>query len=166
VFVLVITAIVVVPLAELWVILRVGEQVGLVPTIASLVIISALGTALVRREGTRVWRDFTTAVSRGEEPSRQIVHGVCLLVAGVFLLSPGFVTDIIGIVLLLPPTRAAVASVVSRRVHGGVTVVTSMRSGPIVDRGYIGRNDDVVDVVPVEGEDHRERDDETGTTGG
>lgn len=165
-FVLVITAIVVVPLAELWVILRVGEQFGLVPTIASLVVVSALGTALVKREGTRVWRDFTTAVARGEEPSRQIIHGACLLVAGVFLLSPGFVTDIVGIVLLLPPTRAVVASVVSRRVHGGVTVVTSTRSGPIVGRGYIGRNDDVIDVVPVEGEDHRERDDETGTTGG
>jgi len=165
VFVLVITAIVVVPLAELWVILRVGEQFGLVPTIASLVVVSALGTALVKREGTRVWRDFTAAVARGEEPSRQIIQGACLLVAGVLLLSPGFVTDIVGIVLLLPPTRAVVASVVSRRVHSGVTVVTSTRSGPIVGRGHIGRNDDVIDVVPAEGEDHRERDDETGTTG-
>lgn len=164
-FVLVITAIVVVPLAELWVILRVGEQFGLVPTIASLVVVSALGTALVKREGTRVWRDFTAAVARGEEPSRQIIQGACLLVAGVLLLSPGFVTDIVGIVLLLPPTRAVVASVVSRRVHSGVTVVTSTRSGPIVGRGHIGRNDDVIDVVPAEGEDHRERDDETGTTG-
>jgi len=165
VFVLVITAIVVVPLAELWVILRVGEQFGLVPTIASLVVVSALGTALVKREGTRVWRDFTAAVARGEEPSRQIIQGACLLVAGVLLLSPGFVTDIVGIVLLLPPTRAVVASVVSRRVHSGVTVVTSTRSGPIVGRGHIGRNDDVIDVVPAEGEEHRERDDETGTTG-
>lgn len=165
-FVLVITAIVVVPLAELWVILRVGRQVGIVPTIASLIVISALGTALVKREGVKVWRDLVSSVSRGEEPSRQIVHGACLLVAGVFLLSPGFVTDVFGIVLLLPPVRALVEVTVTRRARRIVTVVTSTRSGPIVDHGIIGRSDDVIDVQPVEGEDQRERDDETGTGGG
>lgn len=165
-FVLVVTAIVLVPVAELWLILRVGREVGVLPTIASLVVVSAIGTALVKREGVKVWRDLTAAVARGEEPSRQIVHGACLLAAGVFLLSPGFVTDVVGIVLLLPPVRSLVVAGVSRRVRSGVTVVTSTRSGPIVGRGFIGRRDDVIDVEPVEGEGQRERDDETGTAGG
>ena len=164
-FVLVITAIVVVPIAELWVILRVGGEIGILPTIASLVVISALGTALVKREGIKVWRELTGAIARGEEPSRQIVHGACLLAAGVFLLSPGFVSDILGIVLLLPPVRSLVARGVSRRVRTAVTVVNSTRSGPIVGRWSLGPDHEVIDVQPAKGEVQRERDDETGTTG-
>lgn len=168
-WILVVTAIVLVPIAELWVILRVGGEIGILPTIASLVIISAVGTALVKREGIKVWRDLTGAISRGEEPSRQIVHGACLAVAGILLLSPGFVTDVVGIALMLPPVRSLVVVAVSRRVRSGITVVNSTRSGPIVGRWPVGRGHEVIDVDTfmgdtVEGEATRERDDETGTT--
>lgn len=164
-WVLVVTAIVLVPIAELWVILRVGAELGILPTIASLIIISAAGTALVKHEGLKVWRELTGAITRGEEPSRQIVHGACLLASGVLLLSPGFVTDIVGIVLMLPPVRSLVAAGVARRVRSGVTVVNSTRSGPIVGQWPVGRGHMVIDVDAVEGEANGERDEETGTAG-
>ena len=104
-FLIVISLVVVLPLLELYVIVQVGQQMGLLPTIALLIIVSAIGTSLVKREGLKIFKDFTAAIRRGEEPSVQIVHGVCILVAGVLLLAPGFVSDIVAITLLLPPTR-------------------------------------------------------------
>ena len=87
-FLLIVSLVVVLPLIELYVIVQVGHQVGLLPTIALLIAISAVGTSLVKREGMRVFKEFTQAIQQGEEPSKQIVHGVCILAAGVFLFAP------------------------------------------------------------------------------
>ena len=139
IFLLVVGFVIIVPFVELWFIVQVGQQVGFVPTIASLIAVSMAGTALVKHEGFKVFRDFTAAVSRGEMPSREIVHGACLLAAGVFLLAPGFMTDVLAILLLLPPVRALVARVALRR--RGTRRVTIRRSewdgGNDVARGSV-----------------------------
>lgn len=152
-FLLIISLIVVAPLVELYVIVQVGENIGLLPTIAMLIAVSAVGTSLIKREGIKVYREFVAAIHRGEEPAEQLVHGVCLLAAGVLMLAPGFVSDIISIALLVPPTRNVIAKLVLRKSTAKVTVVRATHTGPIVDiKGYIGTSPDIIDVEPNEGE--------------
>ena len=126
---------VLVPLAEVWVIVQVGSSLGIVTTVALLVGVSVMGTALAKYEGVRVFRSFMSAIDKGEMPSRDIVAGACLLVSGVLFLIPGFVTDVLGIVLLLPPVRAGLAHFILRRrgVRSKTRVVRATYSGPIVD---------------------------------
>jgi UPF0716 protein FxsA len=139
----------------LYIIVQVGQQVGLLPTIALLIAISAVGTSLVKREGMRVYKDFTAAIQRGEEPSKQIVHGVCILAAGVFLFAPGFISDALAMTLLLPPTRVIATKLVLRRSRAKITVIRATHSGPIVEtKGTLATSFDVIDVEPREGENN------------
>ena len=152
-FLLVISLVVVLPLLELYVIVQVGQQMGLLPTIALLIIVSAAGTSLVKREGLKIFRDFTEAIRRGEEPSVQIVHGVCILVAGVLLLAPGFVSDMVAIALLLPPTRSLITLLVLRRSRAKITVIRATHSGPIVEtEGQLSNSFEVIEIEPNEGD--------------
>jgi len=153
-FLLIVALIVVIPLAELYVIVQVGQELGILPTIALLIVISAVGSALVKREGVRVYRDFVSAIRTGVEPTRQIVAGVCVLGAGVMFLAPGFFSDMVGIALLLPPTRRVVTQLVLRGSSRRTTVIRATHTGPIVDlRGHLARPDDVIDVEPREGDE-------------
>jgi UPF0716 protein FxsA len=104
-----------VPLAELYVIIQVGHAFGALNTIALLILISAAGAWLVKREGINVWRRFQRSVEAGSVPGREIADGVMILFAGALLLSPGFLTDIFGILLLLPPVRAVVRAGLMRQ---------------------------------------------------
>lgn len=114
-FLVLVAVVIAIPFVELWIIIQVGQSVGFIPTIAALFVISLVGSSVVKYEGLRVYRDFVAAIRRGEVPSREIVHGVCVLLAGVFLLSPGFLTDVLALLLLLPPVRALVARIMVRR---------------------------------------------------
>lgn len=105
----------VVPLAELYVIIQVGQAFGALNTIALLIIVSATGAWLVKREGMSVWRRFQRQVESGAVPGKEIADGVMILFAGALLLSPGFLTDVVGIALLLPPVRAVVRGVLMRQ---------------------------------------------------
>ena len=98
----------VVPIAELAVILFIGQQIGPWWTIALLIADSIFGSWLARREGIGAWRRFRTALDSGRVPTREIADGALILLAAALMLTPGFLTDIVGIVLLLPPTRAVV----------------------------------------------------------
>ena len=154
-FLLIISLVVVLPLVELYVIVQVGQSIGLLPTIVLLIAISAIGTSLVKREGIKVYQDFTATLQRGEEPSSQIVQGFCILAAGVFLLAPGFISDVLAISLLLPPTRALVVAIMSRRHKDGITVIRATHMGPIVDvKGHLSSSNDVIDVEPIEGNEN------------
>lgn len=97
----------IVPLAELYVIIQVGQAFGALNTIALLILVSVAGAWLVKREGIGVWRRFQRQVSAGAVPGREIADGVMILFAGALLMTPGFLTDILGVFLLLPPVRAA-----------------------------------------------------------
>lgn len=155
-FLLIISLVVVAPLVELYVIVQVGQNIGLLPTIALLIAVSAVGTSLIKREGIKVYREFVAAIQRGEEPAEQMVHGVCLLAAGVFMLAPGFMSDAVSIALLVPPTRRFIVKLVLRRSAAKVTVIRATHTGPIVEfKGHIGGSHDIIDVDPHEGESNQ-----------
>jgi UPF0716 protein FxsA len=99
-------AFIVVPLAELAVILAVGDLLGLVPTLVLLLVVSVAGAWLAKREGLAAWRRFQLALAQGRVPTVEVADGAMILLAGALLLTPGFLTDVVGILLLLPPTRA------------------------------------------------------------
>jgi UPF0716 protein FxsA len=107
----------VVPFAELFVIIKVGEAVGVLWTIGLLVGMSALGAALVKREGLAVLRRAQQRMQMGAVPGQELIDGVLILFAGALLLTPGFITDALGILLLLPPVRYALRTVARRRIQ-------------------------------------------------
>ena len=119
---------IVVPIAELYVILQVGEAIGAVPTIAILIADSIIGSMLLRSQGRAVWRRFQATMQAGRMPHREVMDGVLVIFGGAFLITPGFITDIIGLLLLLPPTRALIRSRVVRRL--GRRVAVSVGSPP------------------------------------
>jgi len=113
---------IVVPIVELYLILKVGDAIGAVWTIALLAADSVLGTVLLRTQGRSVWRRFNEALSAGRMPHREVVDGVLVIFGGAFLITPGFLTDIVGLLLLLPPTRAVIRRLLAQRLGRRVTV--------------------------------------------
>jgi UPF0716 protein FxsA len=99
-------AFIVVPLAELAVIIAVGDAIGLLPTLLLLLGISVAGGWLAKRQGLAAWRRFQLALAEGRMPTQEAADGAMVLLAGALLLTPGFLTDVAGVLLLLPPTRA------------------------------------------------------------
>src|SRR5919106_4275331 len=97
---------IVVPLVELYVILKVGDAIGAVPTILLLAADSVLGSLLLRAQGRSVWRRFKEALATGRVPHREVMDGVLVIFGGAFLITPGFLTDVVGLIVLIPPTRS------------------------------------------------------------
>jgi UPF0716 protein FxsA len=116
-----------VPIAELYVILQVGDAIGVLWTVALLAADSLIGSALLRSQGRAVWRRFNEAMAQGRMPHREVIDGVLVIFGGAFLITPGFLTDVVGLVLLIPPTRAMVRRLVVRRI--GRRVVTGVVEG-------------------------------------
>ncbi len=112
-------AFVVIPLAEIWAILQVGQLVGPWWTIVLLVLDSMVGAWLIKREGGRAWLALREALQGGRMPAREIADGALILIGGTLMLSPGFLLDLLGILLILPFTRPVarrlLTSVVERR---------------------------------------------------
>ncbi len=96
---------VVLPLTELYVIVQVGSAIGYPLTFLLLIACSLVGLWLVKREGVGTWRRAQAQLRAGEVPAGEVVDGAMLLAAGTLLLIPGFVTDALGAILLLPPVR-------------------------------------------------------------
>ncbi|MFN2506624.1 MAG: FxsA family protein [Acidimicrobiales bacterium] len=107
---------IVVPIVELAVIIQVGQELGVLPTLALMLAVSFGGAWLVKREGLGVWRRFQHQVQSGAVPAKEVADGVMIMLAGALLLTPGFVTDLFGILLLLPPIRAAVRTATVGRI--------------------------------------------------
>jgi UPF0716 protein FxsA len=120
-------ALLVVPTAELAIIIWVGQQIGGWPTLALLLVESALGAWLVKREGARTWRALASALNTGRMPSRQLSDAALVLVGGTLLLTPGFLTDLVGFFFILPITRPlarrVLETVVTRKLLGGIVTV-------------------------------------------
>ena len=104
-----------VPLVELYVIVQVAGGLGVGQTILLLLVVSVVGAWMVRRSGLGVLNQIRTRLERGELPGNELVDGVLILVAGALMLTPGFLTDAVGLLLLFPPTRIAVRSILVRR---------------------------------------------------
>src|SRR5829696_10164623 len=97
-------AFILVPLAELAVLIAVGDWIGLAPTLVLLLVVSLAGAWLTKREGLAAWRRFQLALAEGRVPTVEVADGAMILLAGALLLTPGFLSDVVGILLLLPPT--------------------------------------------------------------
>jgi UPF0716 protein FxsA len=104
-----------VPVAELYVIYKVGDAIGVWQTFLLLALDSVLGSLLLRAQGRSVWRRFNETMAAGRVPHRELIDGVLVIFGGAFLITPGFLTDIVGLVLLIPPTRAVIRRLVARR---------------------------------------------------
>jgi UPF0716 protein FxsA len=102
------------PIAELYVIVVVATKIGVLNTIGLLILVSVVGGWLVKREGLGVLRRLQRSAEAGEVPHRELVDGFLILLAGMLLTIPGFITDIPGVLLLLPPVRMAVRGMVVR----------------------------------------------------
>ncbi len=126
-------AFVAVPLIEIYAILAVGRAIGPWWTIALLVVDSIVGGWLVKREGGRAWRALSGALQSGRMPSRELADGALILIGGTLMLTPGFVTDLFGILLVLPLTRPLfrrlLARTVARRLTLGVGFPVSGERG-------------------------------------
>jgi UPF0716 protein FxsA len=117
---------IVVPLLELWVIIEVGSLIGAVPTILLLLACSFLGAWLVKHQGRAAWTRFTNTISSGKVPAKETADGALVILAGALLLTPGFLTDIVGLLLLTPVVRrlvrgTALAGLIKRSGWVGVT---------------------------------------------
>ena len=99
---------IVVPLAELYVIIQVGNAIGAVPTILILLFDALLGSFLLRHQGRAAWVRFNRALSENRVPHKEVIDGVLVIFGGALLLTPGFITDVFGLIFLIPPTRAMV----------------------------------------------------------
>lgn len=122
-FPLLVLLFIVVPIVELYVIVQVAGGIGVLETIGLLIVVSVVGAWLVRREGMGVLRKVQAQLASGEMPTKQIVDGGLIMFAGALMLTPGFVTDAVGVLLLIPPTRVAVRTVLMRRFRGRIQTV-------------------------------------------
>jgi len=96
------------PVLEIWLLISVGGALGLLPTLGVCIVTGVVGAWLAKAQGGSVLRRVQERVARGELPAKELVDGVMILVAGVMLMTPGFVTDGVGVLLLLPPVRVLV----------------------------------------------------------
>lgn len=142
--VLLFIAFIVVPVVEIYVIVRVGGLIGVLPTIAILLAVSVLGAWLVRREGRRAWRTLNEAVGHGRMPGRELADAALVLVGGVLLLTPGFVTDVLGFCMVLPPIRPLVRRALFALARRRARVVATRSRGR---SGAPGRDQDGRPVV-------------------
>jgi UPF0716 protein FxsA len=106
-----------VPIAELYVIIKVGEAIGLVPTLVLLLADALLGSLLLRYQGRAAWIRFNRALAEGRVPHKEVFDGVLVITGGALLLTPGFLTDIVGLIFLIPPTRAVIRAMSARFVR-------------------------------------------------
>jgi UPF0716 protein FxsA len=106
-----------VPIVELYVIIKIGSLIGVWPTLALLLADAVLGSLLLRHQGRGAWRRFNRAIAERRFPGREVADGLLIAIGGTLLLTPGFVTDIVGAIFLIPPTRA----IVRRLMRGYVT---------------------------------------------
>jgi UPF0716 protein FxsA len=114
---------IVVPVAELYVIIKVGELIGVWPTLALLLADALLGSWLLKHEGRGAWRRFNEALAARRFPGQEVADGALIIVGGTLLLTPGFLTDIVGAFLLLPPTRAIARRLLKRFTIGRFLVM-------------------------------------------
>jgi len=114
---------IVVPIAELYVIIQVGEAIGIWPTLLLLLLDALLGSLLLRHQGRGAWRRFNEALAQRRFPGKEVADGLLIVIGGTLLLAPGFITDIFGIFLLIPSTRAIARTVLKRFTIGRFTVI-------------------------------------------
>ena len=123
-------AFLIVPFVELFVLIQVGQVVGVWWTILLVLAVSVAGSWLVKREGWAAWRRITTRVQTGEVPGADLVDGGLILLAGALMLTPGFVTDVVALLLLFPASRAVVRRVALKKLVARASIAGRGPRGP------------------------------------
>lgn len=148
-----------IPTLEVWLILKVGHQIGVLPTLAVLLVEAVIGGLLMRHEGRRAWSALNDAFNSGRMPTGELADAALVLVGGVLLMLPGFATDLIGFLFLLPITRPyarrILAFFVARRISRlgwDRRVSAGSPLGPGTRSGAGGRAEDAASGVVIEGE--------------
>jgi UPF0716 protein FxsA len=136
---LIVLALVVVPLVEIYLLIQVGQVLGALPTIALLVVMSVIGGLLLKREGTRTWRAFRSATASGRVPAKEVADGALVIFGGALMLTPGFATDVLGLLCVLPLTRPAVRRVLTGVVTARLGLVGVV--GTAASSGYARHRD-------------------------
>src|SRR3954470_13903797 len=132
---------IVVPIAELAVLIQVGQLIGVWWTIALLIADAMLGSILLRTQTRSAWRRFNEALAEGRVPHREVIDGVLVIFGGVLLLTPGFITDVFGLLFLFPPTRILLRGLLVRR--GALKLMGSMPMTASPPNGRFRHPDDV-----------------------
>lgn len=109
-----------VPIVDLALLVAVGDRVGLWPTLAVVILTALVGSWLAKREGLAAWQRVQGKMVSGGVPGQELIDGLLILVAGTLLLTPGFLTDVVGILGLFPPTRAVIRRTVRARFERAV----------------------------------------------
>ena len=140
---LLVVLLVAVPIFEVWLLIQVGQQIGLLWTVLILVAEAALGAWLMRREGARAWKALNEAFATGKMPTGELADAALILVGGVLLVLPGFATDVLGLVCLLPVSRPLARRflgwLVTRRLaRVGAGLVPRYGSGTVIEGETVG----------------------------
>jgi UPF0716 protein FxsA len=117
------------PVAELFVAIKVAEAIGVLLTVVLLIAGMPVGVWLTRSEGRAAWRRLSAAVAAGRPPGRAVIDGALVLVGGVLFIVPGFISDLLGLSLLLAPSRSAVGSAIARNFQSRLVVAATRFSG-------------------------------------
>ncbi len=147
-------ALIATPLVEIAVFIEVGERIGLWSTLGLVVLTAVIGTALLRQQGLATLASARATVERGGMPVQEVLDGVCLLIAGAFVLTPGFITDGFGAALLLPPLRRVIQRWAMKRLMARGTIDVKMHGS----HWRRGGEDGVIDGEFVEIDDDDDSD--------
>jgi UPF0716 protein FxsA len=156
---LLLIAFIAVPIAEIAIFIRAGEWIGLWPTLGAIVATAVIGTALMRHQGLSILGSVNAEIAAGRLPVAQMFDGVCVLVAGVLLLTPGFLTDAVGLALLTPPVRRLLRGWLAWHLQRS-TRTTTWRADPGTPRRPGGRGGPIIDAEYHEVAEYHEADDE------
>jgi UPF0716 protein FxsA len=104
-----------IPIVELYILIKIGQLIGALPTIAIVLVTGVVGAGLARQQGARVWYEIQMQMQQGVFPADRLIDGLLLVVAGAVLITPGVLTDILGFAILIPPSRAPIREWVKAR---------------------------------------------------
>lgn len=113
-------AFVLLPMAELYLLIRIGKVVGAAPTVALVVVMGLLGAALAKSQGRKVLEQWRTALAEGRVPTEGVVGGILVLAGGILLITPGVITDVAGFLCLVPFTRRLIGAALTRHLAAQV----------------------------------------------
>ena len=134
-----------VPVAELFLFIRIGARIGLPATLGIILLTALIGAALTKSQGARALSSFREAMARGALPHREALDGLLVLLAGAGLLTPGFLTDAVGFLLLFPPAREAIRNRLAAYLKGRIQII----GPPSVDPGPAKRDDEDSDFIDI-----------------
>ncbi|MCF3974386.1 FxsA family protein [Paracoccus salsus] len=141
-----------VPIIEIALFIQIGGFIGLWPTLAIVVLTALAGSVLVRSQGAHAWNEVQESFNQMRDPTRPLAHGVMIVAAGILLLTPGFFTDAVGLLLLIPAVRDAVMRYVAQRIEiRRIEMRSTRRYEPhrppygdgIIDGDYVVEDDEV-----------------------